>query len=235
MTSEAHAGVLAEAAAQMSSARTLAETLAVVVETAREALPAIDHVGVTLVGRDDDWSTSAATDDLVLELDRIQYELRQGPCVETLVDPATTKVELHDARHDARWHDYLPRALRLGLRSQLALQLRVADRTVGGLNMYSTTHDRLDEETLELAPLFATHASLAIGHARQVDNLYKALDSRQIIGQAVGLTMHRFGLSSDAAFRYLVRLSATTERKLRDVATDVIAQSESPDSDSDTR
>lgn len=232
MTSPAHAQLLTEAAARMSSATTLSETLYVVVHTARDALPAIDHVGVTLIGRDERWSTSAATDDLVNELDDLQYELRQGPCVETLTDPASTQVELNDARHDSRWHDYLPAAVRLGLRSQLALQLRAGDRIVGGLNMYSTTAERLDADTVELAPLFATHAALAIGHAEQVENLYQAIDSRQIIGQAVGITMARYGLSSDAAFRYLVRLSASAERKLRDVAADVVAES---DTYSDTR
>ncbi len=225
MTPSSHARVLADAAARMSSARTLDETLETVAETARDALPGIDHVGVTLVHDDDRWSTAAATDDLVRELDRVQYELREGPCVETITPPEADRVELPDARHDARWHDYLPQALQLGLRSQFALRLAVDNRTVGGLNMYSTSSDELDEETLALAPLFATHATLAIGHARQVDNLYKALDSRQVIGQAVGITMVQFGLSSDAAFRYLVRLSATSERKLRDVAAEVVAQS----------
>lgn len=227
MFEHAQATVLAQAAAQMSSARSLGETLIAVAETARDALPGIDHVGVTLVSRhDDSWSTSAATDDLVRELDELQYTLRQGPCVETLVDPEAEQVVLQDARHNPHWHDYVPRALRLGLRSQLASKLRVGERTVGGLNMYSTSSDRIDDDVLSLAPLFVTHAALAIGHASQVENLYKAIESRELIGRAVGITMLRFDISSDTAFRYLARLSATSERKLRDVAGDIVAESE---------
>ncbi|MFB9315097.1 GAF and ANTAR domain-containing protein [Nocardioides plantarum] len=223
MPSYPHVEVLTAAAAKLSSALSLDDTLRVVVQTALDALPAIDHAAVTLVAEDEKWSTSSASDDVALQLDSIQYELRQGPCVDALLDPRTAVVELENARHDPRWHDYLVRAVRLGLRSQLALTLRLGDRTVGGLNLYSTSSDRIGDHTRELAPLLATHATLAISHARQVENLYRAIESRSTIGQAVGLTMKEYGINSEAAFQFLMRLSSSTERKLRDVAADIVA------------
>ena len=49
----APAGPLVELAARLAEARTLPETLAVAVSTAHDLLPAVDHVGVTLVDRDE--------------------------------------------------------------------------------------------------------------------------------------------------------------------------------------
>lgn len=226
MTEPAHVTLLADAAVRMSSVRSLDETLIAVVETARDIFLGIDHVGVTLLGRNQTWSTSAATDDVVRKLDDLQYSVRQGPCVQTLLDPTAKQIAIHDARHDSRWHDFVPSAARLGLRSLLALKLRAGARTLGCLNLYSTSSDHIGEQTLALAPPFATHASLAIAHASQVENLHRAIESRELIGRAVGLTMLQFKIGSDAAFRYLVRVSATSERKLRDVAADVAARAD---------
>ena len=95
--------------------------------------------------------------------------------------------------------------------------------------MYSTSNDHVEEETHELAMLFATHATLAIGHSRQVENLYKAIETRTMIGQAVGIVMERYGIDPDAAFNYLVRQAAAQERKLRLVAADIVgARTPSP-------
>jgi hypothetical protein len=64
------------------------------------------------------------------------------------------------ARHDERWAAYMPRAVALGLRSQLAVRLFFDDHgTRGGLNLYSTSRDTLDEEAAPMADLFAAHAA----------------------------------------------------------------------------
>ena len=39
--------------------------------------------------------------------------------------------------------------------------------------------------------------------------------------------MKKYDISSDAAFQFLVRLSSSTERKLRDVAAEIVAEAES--------
>lgn len=52
----------------------------------------------------------------------------------------------------------------------------------------------------------------------EVDQLQEALASRDVIGQAKGVLMERHGIGADAAFACLVRISQTTNTKLRSVA-----------------
>ena len=46
---------------------------------------------------------------------------------------------------------------------------------------------RIDPEAVHAAELFATHASIALGHAQQEHHLNQALASRKVIGQAIGI------------------------------------------------
>jgi AmiR/NasT family two-component response regulator len=66
------------------------------------------------------------------------------------------------------------------------------------------------------------HAAVAMDKVRAVTSLTDALASRQIIGQAIGIVMHTYTINESAAFNYLVRVSQTTNTKLREVAAQVI-------------
>src|SRR3954451_17196629 len=172
---------------------------------------------LSTVDRKGNVVSKAATGDLVWDLDKLQYDLGEGPCVETLRD-ADVVVAPH-LRHDQRWPRYVPQAVRAGLRSQLAVKLYLDDEgTLGGLNLYSTTSDDIDPEAEPLADLFAAHAAIALGHASERENLNQALHSRKVIGQAIGMIMERYQLDEDRAFAFLIRASSHGNIKLRDVA-----------------
>jgi AmiR/NasT family two-component response regulator len=72
------------------------------------------------------------------------------------------------------------------------------------------------------AELFAVHASIALGHAQQEHQLNQALSSRKVIGQAVGILMERYQIDQDRAFHFLMRVSSTSNIKLRDVAHELV-------------
>ena len=222
MTSQEHevAAALAEAARTMHASRTLEETLDTVVHTARRSLPGIDHVGVSVARRRGVLETMAATDDVVRRLDSLQHELGEGPCQVAIRDE--TVVVLEHAGADPRWPRYVERAVDLGLRSQVTLRLYTDRETLGALTMYSTTVDTLDPQLVRLAELFAAHAALALGRAREVDQLHAGMTARKVIGQAIGILMERHQMTEDRAFSYLSRASQTSNIKLRDVAQEVV-------------
>jgi GAF domain-containing protein len=117
----------------------------------------------------------------------------------------------------------VPAAVKLGLKSQLAVRLYLDERgTLGGLNMYSTHSDDIDDQAPALADLLATHAALALGKAREVDDLHQALRTRELIGQAVGMLMVQYRLDPDAAFAFLARTSSHSNTKLRDIAAQMV-------------
>jgi GAF domain-containing protein len=212
---------LAEAARAINRPQTVEETLQAIAHTARHNIPGFDQIGVSLVHSDGTVETMAATGDLVWQLDRLQYELNEGPCVSSLHEEPVIVVE-HLALAE-RWPQFVPRAVELGLKSQMALRLYVDENgTIGGINLYSTTSESIEPHAPQLAQVFAAQAAVALGRAEEVHHLNEALKSRQAIGEAIGVLIERYKLDRQAAFNFLARLSQNTNVKLRDVAERVV-------------
>jgi GAF domain-containing protein len=213
---------LAEAARTINQPQSMEQTLDTIARAARQNIPGFEEVGISLVHPDGKVETMAATGDLVWKLDGLQYELREGPCVSSLSEEPVIVVD-HIA-HSQRWPSFVPQAVKLGLKAQMALRLYVdEDGTIGGINMYSTGSEDIEQHAPQLAQVFAAQAAVALGHAQEVHQLNEALASRQAIGEAVGILIERYKLDEQAAFNFLVRLSSHSNTKLRDVAARLVA------------
>ncbi len=213
---------LAEAARTIHATVSTEAALDAIARAASASVPGFDHVGVSVSHRDGRLETLAGTDQLVWELDSIQYSLDEGPCVKSIRDSPVVVVE--DIRHDQRWPRYVPRAVAKGVKAQMGLRLYTHEGTLGGLNLYSTASEKIDPEAQLAAELFATHAALALGHARKESQLNDALASRKIIGQAIGILTERYQIDDERAFQFLVRASSTGNLKLRDIAEELVQQ-----------
>ena len=77
--------------------------------------------------------------------------------------------------------------------------------------------DDADEDTAMLARVFAAHAGIALTGEQRTADATAALSTRDVIGQAKGIVMERFGVTADAAFAMLVKASSDTNTKLRTV------------------
>ena len=216
------ARTLADAAQAIGAHATLEDTLDAIAHAARAAVPGFEHVGISVVQGDGTVTTMASTGPLVLELDTLQYKLGEGPCLSVLRDETLLLVE--ELADEQRWPRYVPRAVEAGVRSQMGVQLSTQDETLGGLNFYSTSSSTIDVDAPVRAELFATHAALALGHARRADQTNEAIPTRQLIGQAVGILMERFELTEERAMYYLVRVASVGQLRLRDVAREVVDQ-----------
>ena len=129
---------------------------------------------------------------------------------------------VEDAATDPRWPRYLPQAVARGIGSQLGLQLYTDEETLGALNLYSTSPG-VSPDSVHLAELFATQAALALGRARQEDNFNRAMATRKVIGQAMGIISERYQLPEDRAFQFLVRVSQASNVKLHTIAAELVA------------
>jgi hypothetical protein len=220
------AAALAEVARILDAKHSVQDTLDGIAETARAAVPGFDHVGVSIApakrrGTRPRIETLAATDPLVRELDDLQWELGEGPCVDALLEEPVVTVER--ARHAQRWPRYVPEAARFGLRAQLAIRLFNDKTGVGGLNFYSVAQETVDPLAPVIGELFAVHAAVALGRAREIEGLHEALASRKVIGQGIGILMERYQLDEERAFEYLLRTSQQSNVKLRQVAEELVA------------
>jgi len=114
----------------------------------------------------------------------------------------------------------------LGVRSMLCLQLFTHENKLGALNLYSRQGNAYTEDNLDEAIAIAAHAAVAA--AQHIDQLGIGMARRTLIGQAVGILMERYNLDADRAFSVLVRLSSTENRKLFDIASELVDQRRRP-------
>jgi GAF domain-containing protein len=212
---------IAEAARTLNQPRGLDETLQTIVEVACNSVPGFDQVGIATLTKGK-VETRAFTGDLVLPLDEIQYGLREGPCSAAL--QGSEAVSVSSLRDEERWPRYVPQARAAGVRSQMAVKLHLDQDAVGGINFYSTISDDVSQDAQVLARLFATHAAIALGRAHERHTLNEALETRTVIGEAIGILMERFEMNEDRAFAFLVRASSHANIKLRAVAQELVDQ-----------
>ncbi|MDQ1630318.1 MAG: hypothetical protein QOC80_290 [Frankiaceae bacterium] len=207
----------------IGSPREVDETLDAITAAACENIPGVDHASVSVVNRQGLLETLIPTDTFVAEADTLQSKLGEGPCLDAALKIPMVRVD--DMAAETRWPKYAPRAAAMGVGSQLAMYLFQERQSLGGLNLYFDRPHSITTDTEDLAEFFAIHAALAMGHAREVEGLNRALASRRVIGQAVGIVMARYDLDENRAFQFLVRLSKQRNDKLRVVAEEIIAAS----------
>jgi GAF domain-containing protein len=203
-----------------------------VVDLVARAMPAGVEVSLTLV-RDEQPTTAAFTGSLAEELDEVQYQQGYGPCLEASLGGELT--EIADARTEDRWPAYVPTFLARGARSLLAAPVP-APHLTAGVNVYSrTAHTFIDEDRSTLAE-FAVYAGAALANmdslqdARELaEHLQKAMEFRSVIEQAKGILIERYKLTTDQAFRVLADASMHTNRKVRDIAQELVLTGELAD------
>ncbi|MEU9741579.1 GAF and ANTAR domain-containing protein [Micromonospora chersina] len=199
-----------------------------IVRVAAEVVAPAVACGLT-VRRDGGAMTVASSGDLAAQGDEIQYGADEGPCLAALRQGQV--VEVTDLRDDRRWRGYREHALRLGIRSSLSLPVTVDRETVGALNLYATQPHAFTDTAHRHALAFTEQASVALTVIlRQTDQallhqqLSDAMASRSVIDQALGVIMGQQRCTATEAFTLLRQASQNRNRKLRDVAAEIITQ-----------
>lgn len=178
------------------------------------------YAGIMLLRGQATVETVAATHPEVEHLDRIQLEHGEGPDLEVLADQSA--VLICDTTLDERWPRWSAAVAGAGIRSMLGVRLCTASKVVGSLNAYHPTPDHFTEADVDVAGLLARHAAVAMESAKGAETLWKAIDARNLVGQAQGILMERFDLDGDQAFTVLRRYSQTNNVRLHDVAAQLI-------------
>jgi GAF domain-containing protein len=213
------AEAMAQAARALHAPETLEEVLERLVRAACTAIPGVDYAGVSIARRTG-IETMAATDPIVEEADQLQYQLGEGPCLDAMAGQQVAVVR--DMRTEQRWPRFAPRAVELGVLSQMGVEIFRQGSTVGGLNLYASTTGAFDHTTEHAAVIFASHAAIALDKTMTVTSLTDALRTRQLIGAATGIVMERYSIDEHAAFRYLTRVSQNSNVRLRDIAQTLV-------------
>jgi GAF domain-containing protein len=187
-----------------------------IVCTAIRLIPHAAEASISLVRARRTIESFAASSDLPRDVDAVQSETRQGPCL----DAAYTEqiVRVPNLSKEPRWPKFAERAWDLGARSMLSFQLFVEGDNLGALNVYGDDVNVFDEECEQIGLLIAAHAAVAFADSQEIKQLNDALTTRDLIGQAKGILMERHKISAHQAFTLLTTVSANTNIKLIHIA-----------------
>jgi GAF domain-containing protein len=205
-----------ELARQLQDEEDVEHILGAIVHAATATVPGAEHASITSVHKRREVRTRTSTSDLAEKVDQAQYDTGQGPCLHTLY--VQRSVRLSDMKTDQRWPEFGAQALELGVASMLSVQLYFTGENLGVLNLHSSRTEAFDDESEQVALLFAAHAAVALAEAETVDHLQTAVLSRDLIGQAKGILMERHKINEQEAFRLLVTASQATNIRLVEIA-----------------
>jgi ANTAR domain/GAF domain len=200
--------------------------IAELAEHAAVEIPGAQYAGVTVTRNAKQIDTPAATHKWPVLLDEIQQRHREGPCLTAAWEEKT--IHVANLETDERFPLYARDALeQTPIKSVMAFQMWVAGETMGALNVYAETANAFGPASRAIGLVFAAHSSVAWNAARRDEQFKKALGSRDVIGQAKGMLMERYGVDAVQAFDLLRKLSQDSNTPLFEIAADLVEQQQS--------
>jgi transcriptional regulator with GAF, ATPase, and Fis domain len=200
--------------------------IAELAEHAAVEIPGAQYAGVTVTRNAKQIDTPAATHKWPVLLDEIQQRHREGPCLTAAWEEKT--IHVANLETDERFPLYARDALeQTPIKSVMAFQMWVAGETMGALNVYAETANAFGPASRAIGLVFAAHSSVAWNAARRDEQFKKALGSRDVIGQAKGMLMERYGVDAFQAFDLLRKLSQDSNTPLFEIAADLVEQQQS--------
>ncbi|TLM82711.1 GAF and ANTAR domain-containing protein [Pseudarthrobacter sp. NamE2] len=174
-------------------------------------------------------ATAAGSSERAMELDRLEQAVGDGPCIKALRE--MTPVMIDDVTIDSRWPELTRRFADAGVYSSLGVPLEVHGDARAALNFFAAKPGAFTPDVYEKAVGFAVaahntmHLSVRINAAQnRAEDLEAALESRTAINLACGVIMAQNRCTQAEAMEILTRVSSNRNRKLRDVAKDLIEQ-----------
>jgi GAF domain-containing protein len=200
---------------------------------ATSTVPAAVTSAIT-VSADGRVLTVACADGLGRLLDEQQYEIDEGPCLQAIRTAAVVSVP--DLASDTRWNGYPPRILAHGISAVHCAPLMVRGQALGALNMYSSTPHGFDAPAIQhliagLANLAAAGMAGALANYDEItltSRLRRALSTRGVIDQAIGIIIAAQHCSPTEAFDVLRKVSQARNIRLHQVAAELVNRTAQP-------
>lgn len=221
------------AMSRLVSQETLSGALADVVSLAAGAVPATVGAGVSLMDERGRRTSAASSSALVERADAVQYELDEGPCLAAWRQQEVVRV--HDMDAEPRFPRWSAAAAMLGLGSSLSAPLTAGGTRLGAMKLYAGQKRAFDEASADMLVRFAPIAAVLLANVMAYEqavthagHLKQALVARDTIGMAKGILMAQRNVSDEQAFALLVQQSRKTNRKIRDLADDIVQNYRAP-------
>jgi len=163
------------------------------------------------------------------DLERNQEQQQAGPCRDAFDTGEVVRVT--DVRKESsRWPEFSATAARLSVAGVAGIPMRLADKVIGALNLYSSEAREWTDEDIAVAGVLADVATSYVVNASKLrqqeqlsEQLQQALESRVIIEQAKGITAQQKSVSVDNAYQLMRRHARNNNASLRVVAEAIVA------------
>jgi hypothetical protein len=186
---------------------------------------AVTHLGADLAGvslrpPEGDSVRLAASHAELVRLDDAEGE--SGRALGWPTPERGALISVADTRTDRRWPTWSSVVSRQRLLAVCLIEMtRLGGRPVT-LELFSRTAGAFDARELPGVAAFARVIGLSVHHTERRSNLARAMKTRDTIGQAQGILMERYGLTSEQAMQYLRRVSQDSQQKVQDIATQLV-------------
>lgn len=227
MSAENVVSKLQELAEILQTQRTLGGVLAGIAEAATASVPGCDaaSIGISIEGRP---ATAATTSRIALELDLVQYDIDDGPCLTTFRTMSTVRLDLTDK--GAPFPHFAAAAKRRGVTGVLSVPATWGNDLVAMLNLYSRTGP-FDDTGVSLAQVLAAQVSIAVSRSPEfaaaravVEEAQRDADDHAEINLASGLLMVSQGCTVEQAEGLLRQAAMHDDQTILEIAQRIIEQ-----------
>jgi len=227
VTSERLLSTLAELAEVLQAQRTLGGALANIAEVAITSVPRCEAASVALSvnGRP---ATASATGRVALELDMVQYDLHDGPCLTTFRTMEAMRLDLVGLEEEVP--HFAVAAGSLGVTSVLSTPAVWGDEPIGTLNLYSRS-GAFDETAEIIAAVLASQVTIAVSRSPEfatargvTEQAQRDVDDHADISVATGLLMAKQTCTAEQAAGLLQRAAADDEQTVVHIGQRIIQQ-----------
>jgi transcriptional regulator with GAF, ATPase, and Fis domain len=184
--------------------------------------------GIMLTDQHGDLRVMASSSEEARLLELYELQKNEGPCLDCFRTGLPVTRDDMPAMRSA-WPAFTPRLQELGFHSAQALPMRLRDETIGALNLFRFEPGSLSEADLGIGQAMAHVATVGLLQERAIaarelvaTQLQTALTSRVLLEQAKGVLAERTGLSMDQTFQLMRAYARGNNRRLTDVAAQVI-------------
>lgn len=221
------ASTLEQLAEVLQNHRTLGAALASIAEAATVSVPRCDaaSIALSIEGRP---VSMAATARVALELDLVQYDLHDGPCLTTFRTMGALRLNLVE-RRDPFPH-FSAHARARGITSVLSVPALWGTEIVATLNLYSRS-GTFDETADTVAAVLAAQVTIAVSRSPEfaiardvVVHAQRNADDQADMHVATGLLMINQACTAEQAEGLLRRAAVQDEKTILEIAHRIINQ-----------
>ena len=194
---------------------------------------AVDGAGLMLIDPDQLLRNVADSDGRVDQLEELQIDTGEGPCIDAFDDKEL--IHAADLAAEDRWPDFSPAAVDRGLRAVLASPIPYNQMAIGVVTVFSAEVRPWSPEGELALVAFTDLAALTIANTMQseergelAEQLQRALDARVLIEQAKGAMVARDGVSPGEAFERMRRQARAERRRVVEVAREIMITARRP-------